>query len=251
MENQSDNPATDSVHVKYSKPKKVPGRGSKQRRQEAYRVKQNAETDAIITAGIFARLKISDPTAVSSLPLAKEAHPAIIPVSFKCIPDYVDRVWDTMEAIGTRPFGVLNTLANKNIFKKGILILNEAKVCYAQRAHIDKPDEALPSKKLYNLEELEDFNNMASTLPLPIAVHLEAVGNCCEGNQIVTPLLAEIQGENAELSGAISFAPSQMLPLLQLLSTGVPVNQEVHQIALELDKLPGIEWEEFQGPVIP
>lgn len=76
--------------------------------------------------------------------------------------EFVDRVWDTMEAIGTRPFGQLNTLENKNIYKKGMLILSEVKVCYAQRAHIDKSDEDLPSKKLYNTEELTDFNNMAS-----------------------------------------------------------------------------------------
>jgi hypothetical protein len=41
-------------------------------------------------------------------------------------------------------------------------------VCYTQCAHVDKPDEDLPSKKLYNIEELNDLNNMASIMPLPL-----------------------------------------------------------------------------------
>lgn len=225
------------------------GKGAKDRRKEAYRKKKNQETDSAILAGIYSRLKISDPTAIPSLPLARETHPVTVPVSFKRLPDLVDRVWDTMEAVGPRPFAQLNTLENKHIFKKGMLILAEAKVCYAQRAHTDKPDEELPSKKLYTLEELQDINNMASVLPYPLAIYLECLGNTESGRQIVTPILAELQ--EAAVSGALTYAPRQLLPLLRLLRDGVPEQAEVHQIALGLNNLPGITWEQFQGPVIP
>lgn len=203
-------------------------------------------------AGIFARLKIKDPTAVSSIPLAREIHPVTVPVSFAALPEYVDRTWDTMEAIGTRPFGNLNTPVNKAIFRKGMLILSEVKLCYAQRAHIDKPDEDLPSKKLYNTEELNDFNNMASMLPYPLAIYLECIGNCTDGKQIVTPILAEYNtNELRAVSGALTFAPRQLKSLLILLRTGVPYNDEVHQIDLRLEGLPNIQWEEFEGPAVP
>lgn len=242
---------TDTVEST-QKQAKPTGKGSRNKRTEAFRRKKNAETDAAITAGIFARLKIKDPTAVSSIPLAREVHPATVPISFAALPEYVDRVWDTMEAIGTRPFGQLNTPENKAIFKKGMLILSEVKLCYAQRAHVDKPDEDLPSKKLYTTEELNDFNNMASVLPYPLALYLESIGNCVDGKQIVTPLLAEYRLDNLRaVSGALTFAPRQLKALLVLLRQGIPLNAEVHMIALRLEALPNIEWEEFEGQVIP
>lgn len=232
-------------------PKHKGGHGAKQRRFEEFRKKKNKETDAAIMAGIFARLKITDPTAVPALPLARDMHPVTTPVSFKAAPEFVDRVWDTMEAIGTRPFGALNTPENKNVFKKGVLILSEAKVCYAQRAHLDKPDEELPSKRLYTLEELEDLNNMSSILPYPLAIYLESIGNTADHKQIVTPLIAELQDVEPGLSGAINYAPRSLLPLLRLLRAGVPVDGEVHEIAKALELLPAISWEQFEGPVIP
>lgn len=155
-----------------------------------------------------------------------------------------------MEAIGTRPFAQLNTVENKAIFKKGMLILSEAKVCYAQRAHLDKPDEELPSKRMYTLEELHDLKEMASVLPYPLAIYLESIGNATTNRQIVTPLIAEITGNEA-LSGAITYAPRQLLPLLRLLRDGVPEGQDVHNIAVGLQELPGLVWEQFRGPVIP
>lgn len=67
-------------------------------------------------AEIFSRLKIQDPPAASSLSITKDNHPVTIAVGFRYIPEFVDRVWDTMEAIDRRPFSQLNTLENKNIF---------------------------------------------------------------------------------------------------------------------------------------
>lgn len=128
-------------------------------------------------SGIFSRLKIFDPTAVPILPLAKIVHPTVVPVSFSKQPEFIERVWDTAEAIGTRPFKDLNTANNKAIFKKGMLILTEAKVCYAQRAHTDKPDEDLTARKHYSEEELLDLDSIASVLPLPLAMYLECIGN--------------------------------------------------------------------------
>jgi hypothetical protein len=105
-----------------------------------------------------------------------------------------------MEAIGTRPFSQLDNFNNKMIFLKGMLILSEVKVCYAQRAQVDKPDENLPAKRLYTEEELRDFNSMASTLPYPLAIWFESIGNAVDGRQIITPLLAEKREQTTNIS---------------------------------------------------
>lgn len=227
------------------------GKGSQEKRNQKYRQQKNKETDAAIQAGIFARLKIKDPTSVSSIPIASEVHPVIVPITFNTLPDYVDRVWDTMEATGTRPFSALNTVTNKGIFKKGMQILAEVKLCFAQRAHQDKPDEDLPSRKLYTSEELNDYNNMAEQLPYPLAMYLECIGNTYDRKQVITPVLAELTGEYASVSGAISYAPRHLLPLLRMLRDGVCMNAEIHTIALALNSLPGIEWEEYRGTAVP
>jgi hypothetical protein len=103
-------------------------KGAREWRTDDFRKRENAETDASIMAGVFARLKISDPTAVATIPISRETHPVTVPVIFNKFPIYLDRVWDTMQAIGTRPFSQLDTFANKMIFLKGMLILSEAKV---------------------------------------------------------------------------------------------------------------------------
>jgi hypothetical protein len=159
-----------------------------------------------------------------------------VPVTFNKFLVYLDRVWDTMQAIGTHPFSQLDTIMNKAIFLEGMLI------------HIDKPDEDLPSKRLYSEEELRDFNNMASILPYPLAICLQSIGNASDGKQIVTPVLAEFLGN--ECSGAITFAPRQLLPLLKILRTGVPDAQDVHNVAQALNGIPGFAWEQFDGPAI-
>lgn len=208
MEKEAEKETTDSVEKKDSKKGgKKGGAGAKEKRQESYRKEKNKATDAAIMAGIFSRLNISDPTAVPAIPLSRDMHPVTTPVAFQVAPLFVDRVWDTMEAVGTRPFGLLDTPENKNIFKKGILILSDAKVCYVQRAYVDKPDEDLPTKKLYNTEELMDLNNMAGTLPYPLAIYLESIGNTTSGQQLVTPLIAKLTGYDEGVSGAASYAP--------------------------------------------
>lgn len=111
-----------------SKSKHKTGKRSRKRRTDAFRSAKNETTQDSILAGIYARLKITDPTTVSSAPLAKEVHPVVAPIGVKTLPHSVDRVWDTMKAIGTRPFGQLNTANDKNVFKKGMLILAEAKI---------------------------------------------------------------------------------------------------------------------------
>lgn len=227
------------------------GKGSQARRTEAFRKQKKAEADAAITAGIFARLKIKDPTAISSTPIMRETHPATVPISFATLPEYVDRVWDTMEAIGTRPFAQMNTPDNKAVFKKGMLILSEVKLCYAQRAHIDKPDEELPSKKIYTTEELNDINNMAASLPYPLAIYLECIGNCADNKQVITPLLAQYTDTDyTPVSGALTFAPRKLIRLFCLLRQGVPYQKDIHEIGLRLADLPCIEWENFEGPAV-
>nr|XP_012146119.1 PREDICTED: uncharacterized protein LOC105663206 isoform X2 [Megachile rotundata] len=226
--------ATDVVVSETKPPKKSAptGKGARQRRTDSYRLKKNEETDREITAGIFARLKLTDTTAVTAVQIQRERHPTVVPISLKGQQELIARTWDTMEAIGTRPFQTLNSMENRRIFQKGMLIISEAKVAFAQRAHIDKPDEDLPSRKYYNAEELRDINNMVSSLPLPLAMYLECIGNVKQGANIVTPVLCEHR--NPMLSGVLSYAPRQLLPLLRILRAGIPQAGEVHELAQEL-----------------
>nr|CAH7738846.1 unnamed protein product [Callosobruchus chinensis] len=139
-----------------------------------------------------------------------------------------------MQAIGTRPFASLDNPQNKAIFKKGMLILSEVKLCYAQRRHGQNPDEDLPSRKLYNDEELRDLNRMASELPYPLAIYLECIGVCADESQSIVPVLAELQSDALQAaSGALTLAPRQLLPLLNLLRDGVPANQECTRCKFE------------------
>jgi hypothetical protein len=48
-------------------------KGARERRTDDFRKRENAETDASIMAGVFARLKISDPTAVATIPISRDA----------------------------------------------------------------------------------------------------------------------------------------------------------------------------------
>lgn len=225
------------------------GKNSRQKRTDAFRLEKNSKTQDSILAGIYSRLKLSDPTTVSSAPLAKEVHPVVVPVTVRTLPSYVDRVWDTMEAIGTRPFGQLNTADNKNIFKKGALILAEAKIAYAQRTTPATPDDDLPARRLYTEEELRDLNQMASSTPLPLAIYLECLGNTKDYDQIITPTPA-ISTANVALSGAQTWFPRQLLPLLRLFRDGVLINGAAHAVAASLNGLPNIAFEEFRGPGI-
>jgi hypothetical protein len=51
-------------------------------------------------------------------------------------------------------------------------------------------------------------------------------------------------------SGAATFAPQQLLPLLKLLRAGVPDAEDDHIIGQALNQLPGFGWEQFEGPVV-
>jgi hypothetical protein len=99
------------------------GKGSRQKRTDDFRKRKNAKTDASIMAVIFIRLKVADPTAVASIPISRETHPVTTPVTFNKLPVYLASVWDTMQAIGARPFSQLDNIINKAIFLKGMLIL--------------------------------------------------------------------------------------------------------------------------------
>ncbi|KAL0100226.1 hypothetical protein PUN28_019566 [Cardiocondyla obscurior] len=202
-----------------------------------------------LLARIFSRLMSTNPTAVSELsafPFAKDLYPTVVRLSFAKLPEFVDYVWDDAEAVSTRGFRNVNTTENKAIFKKGMLILAEAKVCWAQKVQTDIPNEELLVKRLYSLEELNDLNLMAFYLPKLLAKYLECIGNFKHLNSI-TPVFAE-HPTQAAWSGAINYGPYQLLPLLQILRAGVPVDSEIHEVAKMLDKLPGINWEKYEIP---
>lgn len=94
------------VDSSFKKNKKL-GSQSKQRRQDNYRAKKDRETDAVIMNGIFVRLKISVSTTVASTPIAKKIHPVTTPRACRNIPNYVNRIWDRMKAIGSAHLGNL------------------------------------------------------------------------------------------------------------------------------------------------
>ena len=173
------------------------GKNSRKTRTDNFRLEKNQKTASAILSGIYARLKISDLTTASSAPLAKEVHPVVAPIGIKTLPQYIDRVWDTMEAIGTRPFGQLNTVGNKATFTKGALILAEAKLSYAQRTTAATPDNKLPARRLYTKGELNDLNQMAKSTPLPLAVYIECFGVTEDADQVITPVAAISRDEPA------------------------------------------------------
>lgn len=238
---------TDIVTEKKSQTKHKTGKNSRKMRTDNFRLEKNQKTADSILSGIFARLKISDPTTVSSAPLAKEVHPVVAPIGIKTLPQYIDRVWDTMEAIGTRPFSQLNNPGTKATFTKGAMILAEAKLSYAQRRTSATPDDELPARKLYTEEELNDLNQMAKSTPLPLAVYIECIGVTKDADQIITPTAA-ISNEQPALSGALTWFPRQLLPLLRLFRDGVPINGAAHAVAAQLNGLPGFALEEIIGP---
>lgn len=80
-------------------------------------------------------------------------------------------------------------------------------------------------------------------------MYLECIGNGMNRKQLITPLLAEISGR-ANFSGAITYAPRQLLPLLILLRAGVRIVDEVHAIAQVINGFPGINWEQFETNLI-
>lgn len=59
---------------------------------------------------------------------------------------------------------------------------------------------------------------MAEILPYPLAIYLKCIGNTMDRKQIITPLLAEIK-DLENLSGAVTYAPKQLLPLLKTLKS--------------------------------
>lgn len=83
---------TDIASEKKSQGKHRTGKSSRKTRTDNFRLEKNQKTAGSILSGIYARLKIFDPTTVSSARLAKEVHPVVTPIGIKTLPEYVDRV---------------------------------------------------------------------------------------------------------------------------------------------------------------
>lgn len=190
---------------------------------------QLTKSQDVYKSAIFQRLE----AALAPMHLAKVIPPVIVRISLKTLNYYSAWIWDSM----MMTYDKLDLECNKAIFQKGALLLAEAKVAYAQRTTSHTPKEELRCRKTFTDDELSNFKEMASKLPLPLATYLECIGNTSSGNQLITPVIVE-HPQNVLLSGA----PSLMISLFKQLRFGVPLNGPLYRRARELG-LPMLHWE--------
>lgn len=218
------------------------GKGSKAKQQQAFQVRKNNQTQAIIQATMLRRLGISDPTRISAIQVQSALIPTVIPISLCGLPMLCEQVWSRMKAIGTRPFTTLATDDNYAIFVKCMLLLAEAKVTHAQMACTSAPVYPLTSLETFNEMQLRGLKSLSSRLPYPLVIYLESIGTFSIDGQFVVPQLCEYSTDS--LSGVLSLGLSKLVVVLNSLRTYVPITNEVYTIASVLnDRLPAFTWD--------
>ncbi|XP_045467477.1 uncharacterized protein LOC123675943 [Harmonia axyridis] len=129
-----------------------------------------------------------------------------IPITFCALPAYIDKIWMTVKNDALE----YSDSTCKIVLKKVMLILAEAKVCFAQKTvpserHLNE----LRQKYLYSNEEFIQLNSLlVEDLPYPLAAYLECIGVAKEGNKTLIPVLAESQ--DMYQSRLISYGPRYM-----------------------------------------
>lgn len=226
------------------------GKGAKNRRFQNFKAKKNKATEKNIQDDILARLGIADPSTVSQLPDTSENHPLTVNVTFNKLPQLIDMIWMRATAIGTRSFQELirqHPLA-KTIYTKVALHLAEAKVCFAQRAHKRLPDNAsreLSSLNLFTHDELMILNKVGESLPFPLAMYLESIGNGQIDNCDYVPVLGECDDPaNIPFKGIYNYSISQLLPLIRFVHDNPHNLAIINEVMLMTTELPGFNWEE-------
>lgn len=217
------------------------GKGAKAKQQQAFQVRKNDQTQALIQATMLRRLGIADPTRISTIQVQSAIIPTVIPISLLGLPALCEQVWSRMKAIGTRPFTALATNANYAIFVKCMLTLAEAKVTYAQMACPNAPVYSLTSLESFSEMQLRGLKTLSSRLPYPLAMYLESIGVFTIDGQTVVPQLCE--HSTGILSGVLSLGLSKLVEVLNVLRTPVSIYEEMYNVANVLNnRLPAFEW---------
>lgn len=169
--------------------KRSQGLGAKKRQETKYRNKKNQSYADTLRESIMLRLNVPDPTTLSGLKVESAVRPAVIPVSFQALPQFLDEVWELMLSKAPRPFAEMaRDEATKAIFIRTSLMIAEAKVAFAQRQATALPHET-SSKHRFTEDQLESLRSTSSRLPRPLAVALQSIGNFVQDDQRVTPVL--------------------------------------------------------------
>lgn len=222
------------------------GKGAKQKQSDAFRAKQNAAAQAEIQAGILKRLKISDPTDLADVVPKPIVEPETVPITFTGIPRFISQLWSEMKALGASNFARLATDENYCIFLKCCMCLMDVKLCYAQRV-CSGTCLPLESRNWFTLDELTNFRQRFTTLPVALAIFVESVGVFNYQNQAIVPTASLVTPPSA--SGAMNYSLRLVSNLVQELRTPVRQDAVLYRIALGLNQLPKIVWEQSEVPV--
>lgn len=227
------------------------GKGATQKKEAKFRTMKNKSFQSELTASLMSRLKLTDQTSIMAIKLQSTIIPQGVPISFRGLPVLARVVWSRMQSIGTRPFQQLATEENFAIFVKCLLYICEAKLVYAQASCTNHPSSGLPSLDQYSEMQLRIIRTLATKLPYPLAVYVEAIGNFVADKQMFVPLLIRVNPQAA--SGVVSYAPSHLRELMRVCQDFVPADNVVANVANGIDDLPIIEWVQghIEVPVPP
>ncbi|XP_045467475.1 uncharacterized protein LOC123675941 [Harmonia axyridis] len=170
--------------------------------------KKDAENTSLkmnATQNIWNQLKLSNPL------YQEVVSTYTIPITFCVLPAYIDEIWMSIKNDQSEIYQMYTEDSCRDVLKKVMLILAEAKVCCAQRTiPLERHLGELPQKHLYFHEELLELNSLVEDLPYPLAAYLECIGVFPEGNRTLIPVLAKSQDGRLEESRLISYAPRYM-----------------------------------------
>lgn len=200
------------------------GKGAQQRRTDSFRLEKNKQTDAKILAGIYRRLKVTDPTSLQQVPGASTIPVQVAPITFRGIPTFIRELWSTFITIGKRAFDPYKGIESQNRYIRVFLNICEVKVAYAQRTTV-LPNTHLPHRCKFTETELFRFRQISEFLPTPLAILLECIGNGAVGDDTFTPMIAT-ENETA----FYTFAPSGLHALKSFL---VPMPMDERPAALD------------------
>lgn len=226
------------------------GRGSRQRRDDAFRSVKNVTAAKNIRSDVFARLGISDPTAIPAIQVQQAIKPSVVPVTMLHSVRLMREVWDKMKSVGSRPFSILSAAAESYpVYIKILLGVFDAKVCYAQRTVSQRPPCDLPSLRAYTDQQLQEFRGLAKSLPKPLAIVLETLGWFVIDDQHVVP--AYITAPIPAMTGATSLSLAAIRNTVDCYSEWHLTTDPIADYTQYLDLLPNVEWELEEVPDEP
>ena len=166
---------------------------------------------------------------------------AFLPITLQNVPLLVHEVWQYMRSLNDADFQRLDTKGNYEVFLKCVLVLCQAKLVYTYKrvAGFKSPLRKLMDEKKTRIS----MEQMAATLPVPIALLLDNIGITKFCSQVVVPVIATLK-HNEEISGAINFLPAYINMFVTKLKKGVAKGGFAHTLAGRLKILTDVEWED-------